>query len=138
MKIAIKNRQSREFLELLHLFSGQKRQARALARFVRLITKVDMEIESDKRSIFREFCVCDGEGEIVTTDNGEVTWLSGKKERGVQEIINVLEDESIIDLTEFENYFDDFVDLLENEAVTLNGKQAQAYDELLEILERVE
>ncbi len=135
MELTLKNYQPKRFLKLLAVFNGQRRQARALARFVRLLQRKELEIEEERLTIFKAYCELDDQGELRLTEDQQVIWKEGQKNTGINEVSQLFEDESILDLTEFANYFDDLVSLLENEEVSLDSQQAQVYDQLLEVLE---
>lgn len=138
MKIIFKNVELPAVFNLLVRMGGKGRKARAISKFTIIMQSKLQEYGSFEKELLEEYCICDESGEVKVTEDGGYEFLDGKNDDGLTALQELQEDVCVIDLTEFEPFLKYLVQALEESDLVLAGRDALAYDLLMDKLEAIE
>lgn len=137
MKIELHNYELISWLNLLSGTTAKGKQARAVARFKKILLDKFELYREDELDLLKGFCVLNKNNEVDVSEDGTFTFLDGKKIEGSQALIELKNEEVVIDLTEFEPFVDSLVLALDNSEQELIGEQMNVLDELVVKLENL-
>lgn len=138
MKIEFKNDEMSYVLKMLMTVKAKSVQARAISKFIKLLSKKIDEFNLDVVQIAKDTCKLDEHGELMfDTDGNPIP----KKGYTIDKIIHeqkLLDDEvSIIDLTEYEPFLENLYSGLEETSTEFVGADLNCYDLMMTKLEEV-
>lgn len=137
MKIKLINGDLANIYNMLMKIEAKKKQARAVNKFSdRIMDKVN-ENKKDELELLKEYCELDEDGKVKVDNDGNSHLLKDKQAEGLLAINEMRNEECVIDLTEFEPFFDSLMSALNNSDALLSGLELKAYDILLDKLEEI-
>lgn len=132
------NSKLHKFAQILAVVTSKGRKARAISKFGRLASeKIEEWTESQKELIATYYEVqengnakLDKDGSPVLLDGADQDEYAKEREELDNEIV-------VIDLTEFEPFYDFLVSGLDESDIAFGGVDADVYDELMDQLEEL-
>lgn len=137
MQMSLKNNELAPIVNLLNVTTAKGRAARAVSRFKKIMLEKVKVYQEEELLTFKEYCELDDNGEVAVSEQGIVTFLDGKKEEGSKAHSELINEENIIDLTEFEPFVEFLMNALENSDSELDINQMDTLDNLLTKLEEI-
>lgn len=135
MEITFKNTELVAVFNLLVRMGGKGRKARAISKFTILMQSKIEEYASFEKDLLKEYCVCDEFGEVVLSEDGKYTFIDSNTQEGLLALKELQEEICVIDLTEFSPFLEYLIEALEESDLLLAGREALAYDLLMDKLE---
>lgn len=136
MQLVLKNKELTSIIKLLNVTTAKGRDARAVARFRKIMMDKLNVYHEEEMAMFKEYCELNEDGEVIVSD-GTVTFLDGKRDDCLQAQEELINEENIVDLTEFEPFIEFLMSALENSESNLNISEMDTLDNLLTKLEEL-
>lgn len=136
MQLVLKNKELTSIIKLLNVTTAKGRSARAVARFRKIMMDKLNVYHEEEIGMFKEYCKLNEDGEVIVSD-GTVTFLKGEKDNCLQAQEELINEENIVDLTEFEPFIEFLMSALENSESNLNISEMDTLDNLLTKLEEL-
>lgn len=132
--LKIKNEELVDVITFLEGFELQPKVSRVRTKLVKLIRKKIDELYKDEVDLLDRFGKKDEEGNLVQ-DNGNFSLLPETAAEYHKEKADLLEETSSIDVMELHDKLPLLIAGLEDSEVTVSGKNAEALELILELLE---
>lgn len=137
MELLLKNADVVPFVNLLQGAVASGKEARAVARFRKILMNKFEQYSTDELETLKEYCLLTENGEVDVDENGIFTFLDGKKDEGTKALFELKNEECIVDLTEFKPFLDPLINALNNGCQDLQGVQMDVLDNLVTKLENI-
>ena len=132
--LKIRNEELVDVITFLEGFEHQPKVSRVRTKLVKLIrTKID-ELYKDEVDLLQRFGKKDEEGNLVQ-DNGNFSLLPETAVEYHKEKADLLNEDSVIDVAELHDKLPLLIGGLEDSEVKVSGKDAEALELVLELLE---
>ena len=132
--LKIRNEELVDVITFLEGFELQPKVSRVRTKLVKLIrTKID-ELYNDEVDLLQRFGKKDEEGNLVQ-DNGNFSLLPETAVEYHKEKADLLNEDSVIDVAELHDKLPLLIGGLEDSEVKVSGKDAEALELVLELLE---
>ena len=132
--LKIRNEELVDVITFLEGFELQPKVSRVRTKLVKLIrTKID-ELYKDEVDLLQRFGKKDEEGNLVQ-DNGNFSLLPETAVEYHKEKADLLNEDSVIDVAELHDKLPLLIGGLEDSEVKVSGKDAEALELILELLE---
>lgn len=135
MKLAIKNSYLAPSIEFLLKLELRKEESRSRSRLVKLLQRKLEELLEDDERIIKEYANLDGNGEPIILGKTYDIPEDKKAECGRDRTI-LRQEQAVMECGEYPDLFQVMHRVLNDYDGTLSGKDAEAYDEMLEAFER--
>ncbi len=137
MKIEFINGDVPNIYNMLMKIEAKKKQGRAVSKFSDRVMDKITENQKDELNLLKDYCDLDEKGEVVVDEKGQSTFTEGMQKEGILAISELRAEHCVIDLTEFEPFFESLIKALNNSDTLLSGLELKAYDVLLDKLEEI-
>lgn len=138
MKLVIKNQDLILYYQILVAVKAKGRKARAISKLKKILMPKIESWQEDQRTLIGEHYVQDENGNAKTGDDGKlILTTEGDRNVYLQEREVLDKEEIIIDLTEFQPFYDFLLSALNEWDEPINGVDADVYDELMDKLEEL-
>lgn len=136
MNFVAKNRELLLYYQILSAVKAKGRKARAISKLKKLFGLKIEGWQEDQRILIGEHYVQDKDGNAKSDDDGKLLLQpGGDRQVYLHEREELDNEESIVDLTEFNPYMEHLIAALEEWDEPINGADADVYDELMDKLE---
>lgn len=138
MRLVIKNQDLILYYQILVAVKAKGRKARAISKLKKILMPKIESWQEDQRTLIGEHYVQDENGNAKTSDDGKlILTTEGNRNVYLQEREVLDKEEIIIDLTEFQPFYDFLLSALNEWDEPINGVDADVYDELMDKLEEL-
>lgn len=137
MNVTIFNNQLAAFINLLNATPAKGKNARAVARFKKLLLQKFDTFAAEEQDLLKEYCVLTANNEIKIHEDGNFKFIESKKKMGMAALTELRTESQILVITEFHPYLLNLISALENSEQLLQDAQAEAMDDLLTLLEGI-
>lgn len=124
----------RKFLSDARL-SGKASRGRS--KLLKLLAKKEQELNDDLKDVRKPYLILDDNGEPLIENNNVKFKDEEAREKATADIVELFDEKAVIDITEYQDKLHALYDALNGYEYDLSGDDANAYDLLLDELEKI-
>ena len=135
--VTIKNGELSIIKNFLNGIKVKGKASRGRSKLLKLLAKKEQELNDDINDVRKPYLILDDNGEPLIEDNNVKFKNEEAREKVTADIIELFDEKAVIDITEYHDKLHALYDALNEYEYDLSGDDANAYDLLLDELEKI-
>lgn len=135
--VTFKNGELSVIKNFLNSIKVSRKASRGRSKLLKLLAKKEQELNDDLNDVRKPYLILGDNGEPLIEDNNVKFKDEEAREKATAEIIELFGEKAVIDITEYHDKLHALYDALNEYEYDLYGDDANAYDLLLDELEKI-
>ncbi len=135
--VTFKNGELSVIKNFLNSIKVRGKASRGRSKLLKLLAKKEQELNDDLNDVRKPYLILGDNGEPLIENNNVKFKDEEAREKATAEIIELFDEKAVIDITEYYDKLHALYDALNEYEYDLSGDDANAYDLLLDELEKI-